>query len=114
MVSTEPLALATLQSLSVLILETPQNVSGQTQATVTDNNIVSDISWPSQSLVNNLKPTTSNLMMISGSVSDNGNNNTTPFILPSPSLGQSSGNDSLPPVSAGLAPTTSSPDNVVN
>jgi hypothetical protein len=61
-----------------LISETPQNVYGQTQATVTDNNIVSDLSWASSSLDCNLKPTTSNVMMISASIPDNNNNNTTP------------------------------------
>jgi hypothetical protein len=109
------LALATLQSLVVLILETPQNVYGQTQATVTGINIVGDLSLASPSLVSNLKPT-SNLMMISASIPDNGNNNTTPFLLPSPSSGQSSGNNSPPPADAGLAstPLASNNNNILN
>jgi hypothetical protein len=104
------LALATLQSGIVLISETP-NVYGQTQVTVTDINIVSDLSWTSPSLGSNLKPTTSSVMMISAPIPDNGNNNTTPFLLPSPSSGQSSGNNSPPPVDAGLA---SNNNNVLN
>ena len=109
------LALATLQSLVVLISETSQNVYGQTQATVTDINIVSDLSWTSPSLDNNLKPTTSSVM-ISASIPDHGNNNTTPFLLPSPSSGQSSGNSSPPPADAGLAstPLASNNNNVLN
>jgi hypothetical protein len=109
------LALATLQSLVVLISETSQNVYGQTQATVTDINNVGDLSWTSPSLDNNLKPTTSSVM-ISASIPDNGNNNTTPFLLPSPPSGQSSGNDSPPPADAGLAstPLASNNNNVLN
>jgi hypothetical protein len=110
------LALATLQSVIVLISETQQNVYGQTQATVTDINIVSDLSWASPSLDSNLKPTTSSVMMISAPIPDYGNNNTTPFLLPSPSSGQSSGNNSPPPVDAGLAstPLASNNNNVLN
>ena len=110
------LALAILQSLIVLISETPQNVYGQTQATVTDINIVGDLSWTSPSLDSNLKPTTSNVLMISASIPDNGNNNTTPFLLSSPSSGQSSGNNSLPPADARLAstPLASNNNNVLN
>jgi len=108
------LALAVLQSLIVLISETSQNVYGQTQATVTDISIVGDLSWASLSLDSNLKPTTSNVVMISTSIPDNGNNNTTPFLLPSPSSGQSSGNNSPPPADAGLASTPLASNNVVN
>jgi hypothetical protein len=107
------LALATLQSLVVLISETSQNVYGQTQATVTDINIVGDLSWTSPSLDSNLKPTTSSVMMISASIPDNGNNNTTPFLLPSPSS-QSSDNNSSTPADAGLASTPLASNNVVN
>src|SRR5712691_8607796 len=108
------LAIATLQILSILISETPQSVYGQTQATVTDNNnIVSDLLWASPSLDNNLKPTTSNVITIAASISDNGNNNRTPFLLPSPSSQSSDNNSSTPTV--GLASNTSpSNDNVVN
>jgi len=80
------LAIATFQILSIVISETPQSVYGQTQATVTanNNNIVRDLSWTSPWYDNNLKPTTSNVITIAASVSDNANNNT-PFVLPSPS-----------------------------
>src|SRR5712692_6638918 len=108
------LALATLQSLVVLISETPQNVYGQTQATVTDNNIVSDLSWASPSLDSNLKPTTSNVMMISASIPDNGNNNTTPFLLPSPSNQSSDNNLSPPPAGIASTPLASNNNNVLN
>jgi len=90
------LAIATLQILSILISETPQSVYGQAQATVTDNNnIVRDLSWTSPWYDNNLKPTTSNVIAIAASISDNGNINSTPFLLPSPSSGQSSNNNNL-------------------
>ena len=89
----------TLQSLSILISETAQSVYGQTQGGVL---------WTSHSLDTNLKPTTSGVITIS----DNGNNNTTPFLLPSssPSSIQSSGSNSSPAV-GGLASTTSPSNN---
>ena len=108
------LALATLQSLIVMISEIPQNVYGQTQATVTDINIVNDLSW-SPSLDSNLKPTTSSVVTIAASISDNGNNSSTPFLLPSPSSSQPSGNNnnsSSPTV--GPASNTSPSNNIVN
>ncbi len=80
--------MATLQILSILLSETPQSVYAQTQATVNDtnnNNIVRDLSWTSPWYDNNLKPTTSNVVTIAASISDNGNNSSTPFLLPSPS-----------------------------
>jgi hypothetical protein len=98
----------TLQSLSILISETAQSVYGQTQVSILDNNILRDLLWTSHSLDTNLKPTTSGVITIS----DNGNNNTTPFLLPSssPSSIQSSGSNSSPAV-GGLASTTSPSNN---
>jgi hypothetical protein len=92
------LAIATLQILSILISETPKNVNGQTQATVTDNNnnIVRDLLWTSPLYNNNLKAT-SNMTTIAASISDNSINNSTPFLLPSPSSSQSSDNNSSSP-----------------
>jgi len=110
------LAIATLQILSILISETPQRVYGQTQATVTDNNnnnIVRDLSWTSLWYDNNLKPTSSNVITIAASISDIGNNNSTPFLLPSPSSSQSSNNNSSTPA-VGPASNTSPSNNVVN
>lgn len=109
------LAIATFQILSVVILETPQSVYGQTQATVTanNNNIVRDLSWRSPWYDNNLKPTTSNVITIAASVSDNANNNNTPFVLPSPSSSQSFDNNSSPPA-VGPTSNTSPSNNSVN
>jgi hypothetical protein len=107
------LAISTLQILSILISETPQSVYGQTQATY--NSKGRDLSWASPSLYNDLKPTTSNVItMAATSISDNGNNNTTPFLLPLPSSSRSSDNNSSP-TAVGLASNTSpSNKNVVN
>jgi hypothetical protein len=87
--------------LSILISEASQRVYGQTQSTVTDNSIVRDLSWPSFSLDSKLKSTTSNMITLAALTYDNGNNNTTPFLLPSVS-----GNNLQPPAPAGLASTT--------
>jgi hypothetical protein len=108
------LAIATLQ-ISILISETPKNVYGQTQATVTDNNsILRGLSWTSPWNYNNLKATTSNMITIAASISDNSNNNnSTPFLLPSPSSSQSSDNNSSSPA-VGPASNTSPSNNAVN
>jgi hypothetical protein len=106
------LAIATLQILSIQISETPQSVYGQTQATVTYNSIGRDMSWTSPSLYNDLKPSTSNVIPMAASISENGNNNTTPFLLPLPSSGQSSHNNSST-LAAGRASNTSPSNNSV-
>jgi hypothetical protein len=88
--------------LSILISEASQRAYGQTRSTVTDYSIVRDLPWPSFSLDSKLKSTTSNVITLAASTSDNGNNNATPFLLPS----VSSGNNLQPPGPAGLASTT--------
>jgi hypothetical protein len=110
------LAIATLQILSILISETPQMVYAQTQTTVTDNNVVRNLSWTSSSLDNNLRPTTSNVItMVAASISDNGNNNTTtPFLLPLPSSSKLSDNNSSLTAAGPASNTSPSNNNVVN
>jgi hypothetical protein len=114
------LAIATLQILSILISETPQRVYGQTQATETDNNynnnIVRGLSWISPWYDNIMRPTTSNVIAIAASISDNGNINSTPFLLPSPSSSQSSTNNNNNSSTPAIAPTSNTPpsDNAVN
>jgi hypothetical protein len=112
------LAIATLQILSIVISDTPQSVYGQTQATDTynNNNIVRWLSWTSPWYDNNLKPTTSNVITIAASISDNGNINSTPFLLPSPSSSRSSNNnnDSSTPAVGPASNTSPSNANVVN
>jgi hypothetical protein len=105
------LAIATLQILSILISETLQSVYGQTQATDTDknyDNIVRGLSWTSPWYDNSMRPTTSNVIAIAASISDNGNINTTPFLLPSPSSSQSSNNNNNSSTPA-LGPTSNTP-----
>jgi hypothetical protein len=112
------LAITTLQILSILVSETPQSVYGQTRATDTDNNnnIVHGLSWTSPWYDNNMKPTTSKVITIAASISDDGNINSTPFLLPSPSSSQSSNNNNNNSSTPAVAPTsnTSPTNNVVN
>ena len=96
--------------LSILISEASQRAYGQIQSTVTDHSIVRDLSWPSFSLDSKLKSTTSNVITLAAPTSDNGNNKTTPFLLPS----VSSGNNLQPPAPAGLASTTLPSNNNVD
>ncbi|HYT02013.1 MAG TPA: hypothetical protein VEL70_03815, partial [Candidatus Acidoferrum sp.] len=93
-------------------------VYGQTQATETDNNnIVRGLSWTSHWYDNSMRPTTSKEIAIAASISDNGNINSTPFLLPSPSSSQSSNNNNnnnatIPAV--GPTSNTPPPNNAVN
>jgi hypothetical protein len=106
------LAIATLQISGILIPETSQSVYGQSQVTVIDNNNkVRGLSGTSPWLDINLKPTTSNVIMIAAaSIFDNGNSNT-PLILPSPSSSQLLNNNSS---NVGRSSNTSPSNNVVN
>jgi hypothetical protein len=109
------LAIATLQILSILISETPQMVYAQTQTTVTDNNIVRDLTWTSVSLDNSLRPTTHVITMVAASISDNGNNNSaSPFLLPLPSSSQASDNNSSSAPAGQISSTSPSNNNGVN
>jgi hypothetical protein len=100
--------MAGLQFLGIFISNSSQVVYGQTQPiTSAHNNNVLDLTSTSALLYNNLRLTTSNVItMAAASISDNGNNNTTPFLLPLPS-------SSL--TAAGLASNTPpSNKNIVN
>jgi hypothetical protein len=79
-----------------------------------NNNIVRDLSWTSPSYDNNLKPTSSNIITIAASISDNGSNNSTPFLLPSPSPSQPPNNNNSSTPAVGSASNTSPSNNVVN
>ena len=109
------LAIATLQILNILLSETSQSVYGQTQAAVTDNYVVRDLSWTSASLDNNLRLTTSNVITMIASISDNGNNNSAaPFLLPLPSSSRASDNNSGPVPAGPVSNTSPSNNNVDN